>query len=196
MGSEIWPMKYKVWHPWNAAQVFPQTFLLEVVCAEDPLLFFYSVFLPPSSLPSHHRYQTQIVVQSLLPSCGLISSPFTEDSPNKVLAFLILSFIVCVLALHCCMWAFFSCSKRGGGPLSSCGAESSHCSGFSCCRAWALKRRLSSCGCLSLVAPWHVGSFQIRDEPMFPALQGGFLTTGPTGKPSPILFESLSLSIN
>ena len=112
MGSEIWPMKYKVWHPWNAAQVFPQTFLLEVVCAEDPLLFFYSVFLPPSSLPSHHRYQTQIVVQSLLPSCGIISSPFTEDSPNKVLAFLILSFIVCVLALHCCMWAFFSCGEQ------------------------------------------------------------------------------------
>ena len=26
-----------------------------------------------------------------------------------------------------------------------CGAWGSHCSGFSCCGAWALERRLSSC---------------------------------------------------
>ena len=77
---------------------------------QDPLLF-YSVFLPAASVPSHHRYQTQIVVQSLLPSCVLISSPSTGDYPSKALAFL--SFIVCVLALHCCMWAFFSCGEQG-----------------------------------------------------------------------------------
>ena len=32
------------------------------------------------------------------------------------------------------------------GILSSCGAQASHCSGFSCCWVWALAHRLSSCG--------------------------------------------------
>ena len=59
---------------------------------------------------------------------------------------------------------FSSCGKQG--LLSSCGARASHCSGFSCCRAWAqgvwasvvaapglsscsswaLEHRLTSCG--------------------------------------------------
>ena len=33
-----------------------------------------------------------------------------------------------------------------------------------------------------LVAPWHVESPQTGIEPMSPALAGGFLTTGPSGK--------------
>ena len=36
-----------------------------------------------------------------------------------------------VLGLRCCAQVFSSCSKQG--PLSSCGARASHCSGFSCC---------------------------------------------------------------
>ena len=35
-----------------------------------------------------------------------------------------------VLGLHCCMWAFSSCSWRG--LLSSCGTQASLCGGFSC----------------------------------------------------------------
>ena len=37
------------------------------------------------------------------------------------------------LGLHCCVWAFTSCGKQG--LLSSCGAQASHCSAFSCCLA-------------------------------------------------------------
>ena len=39
------------------------------------------------------------------------------------------------LGFHCCMRAFSGCGKQG--LLSSCGMWASHCSGFSCCRAWA-----------------------------------------------------------
>ena len=41
-----------------------------------------------------------------------------------------------MLGLCFCMWAFSSCG--GWGLLSSCGAQASHCGGFSCCKAWAL----------------------------------------------------------
>ena len=40
--------------------------------------------------------------------------------------------------LPCC--AGFSLVVASGGLLSSCGARVSRCSGFSCCRAWALGR--------------------------------------------------------
>ena len=33
-----------------------------------------------------------------------------------------------------------------------------------------------------LVAPQHVGSFRTRDQMVSPALAGGFLATGPSGK--------------
>ena len=53
-----------------------------------------------------------------------------------------------VLGLHCCMSAFSSCSKPG--VLSSCSAQASPCSGFSCCRAYTLERvAFSSCGALA-----------------------------------------------
>ena len=62
-----------------------------------------------------------------------------------------------VLGLHCCTRAFSSCSE---GATLRCGVRASHCSGFSCGRAWALgaqasvvvTHRLSSCG---LQAPEH-----------------------------------------
>ena len=39
-----------------------------------------------------------------------------------------------------------------------------------------------------LVAPWYVGSSQIRDQTVSPALAGRFLTTGPPGKSLPVYF--------
>ena len=82
----------------------------------------------------------------------------------------IIYLFLAVLGLHCCWWAFSSCSEQG--LRSSCGARASHCGGFSCFRAQALgpvgsvvaKHRLSSCGNRSLVAPWPVGSSQTRDQ--------------------------------
>ena len=66
---------------------------------------------------------------------------------------------------------------------SRCGAQASHCGGFSCCRARALGcRGFSRCGtrawlfCVMRDLPGP-GS-----EPMSPALAGRFLTTGPPGK--------------
>ena len=66
-------------------------------------------------------------------------------------------------------------------------AQTSHCGGFSCCRAQALEcTGFSSCGSqalqqlwrMGLVALLHVESTQSRNQPLFPALAGGFLITG------------------
>ena len=90
---------------------------------------------------------------------------------------------------------FSSCIKWR--LLSSCGAWTSRCGNFSCCRAWALghlvfsscgsqalKHRLSSCGpqALLLHGMWNLPRSGI--EFMSPALAGRFLTTEPPGKPS------------
>ena len=86
-------------------------------------------------------------------------------------------FIAGSLLLH---GLFSSCDEWG---LLSCGVWVSHCSGFSCCRAqalghmgfsstglWPQQWRLLGSGAqtqqlwrMGLVAPLHVGSFQIRD---------------------------------
>ena len=76
------------------------------------------------------------------------------------------------LGFCCC--PDFSCSKQE--PLSSCGVRASHvggfswgwawalgCAGFSSCGSWALDHRLSN-WCTRLVASWHVGSSQTRDQ--------------------------------
>ena len=87
-----------------------------------------------------------------------------------------------VLGLHCCTWALFSCGKWG--LLSRCSVQASHCSGFSCCRAWALSAWASvvvshrlSCPsvCRNLPGPGI--------EPESPELAGRFFTTEPTGTP-------------
>ena len=78
--------------------------------------------------------------------------------------------------------------RRAGATLR-CSVRASHCSGFSCCRAWALgvwasvvvARVFSSCGsgsrvqaqqlwCMGLVAPWHVGSSQTRAQTHVPCI--------------------------
>ena len=89
------------------------------------------------------------------------------------------------LGLHCCAWAFSSCSERG--LLLTAMRGLSHCGGFACCGARALgtrasvvvahglsscglralERRLSSCGTRA-VAPWHVGSSQTRARTRVP----------------------------
>ena len=45
------------------------------------------------------------------------------------------------LDLHCCVLALSSCSERG--LLSGCGAQASHCGGFSCCGALVLGSQAS-----------------------------------------------------
>ena len=56
-------------------------------------------------------------------------------------------FFFAALCLHCCTWAFSSCSKLG--PLSGCCAGPSHCCDFSCCRVQApdwLASVIAACG--------------------------------------------------
>ena len=84
------------------------------------------------------------------------------------------------LGLHCCMWAFSSCSEWGllfiaedsllilvascfkaRAPGVQALVAAGH--GFSSCGSKALELRLSSCGSQVLVAPQHVESSQIRD---------------------------------
>ena len=55
-------------------------------------------------------------------------------TPHSLKEFIYL--FLAALDLHCFSQAFSSCSKRG--LLSGCSAQVSHCSGFSCCRVWAL----------------------------------------------------------
>ena len=76
-------------------------------------------------------------------------------------------FWLCEASLLC--GVFSSCGKWGCSLWSV---------GFSCCRAWA--QQLWHMG---LLAPWHVGSSQSRDQTRVPELAVGFLTTGPPWKP-------------
>ena len=84
-----------------------------------------------------------------------------------------------ILIINCCTGSSLSMQD-----FSSCGEQASHCSGSSCCRAWALEHRLSGCGA------W---TWSLRDmsdlpgpgiEPASPALTCGLFTTGPPGQSS------------
>ena len=84
-------------------------------------------------------------------------------------------------------WVFFAVHRLSSVAVSrsyfSCGTRASHCSGFSCCGAWFLGHRLSSCG------TWDSLSHCTWDLPkpgmelVCLALAGRFLTTGPSRKP-------------
>ena len=64
-------------------------------------------------------------------------------------------FIFTALGHHWCAHAFSSRSKWK--LLSGCGAWASHCGGFLCCRAWALRTGVSSCVALRCVGSSHSG---------------------------------------
>ena len=54
--------------------------------------------------------------------------------------------------------------------------------GLSSCESWGLKHRLSSCGAWALLLRSMYDLPGPGIGPMSPALEGGFLTTGPPGK--------------
>ena len=58
------------------------------------------------------------------------------------------------LGLRCCAWAFSSCGEWG--LLFRCGAQASHCGGFSCCGAQALGARAS------VIVAWGLSSRDSR----------------------------------
>ena len=86
----------------------------------------------------------------------------------------------------------FSCGEQGAGATLHCHVRASHCGGLSCLGApalgaWALERRLSSCGAQAqlLCSMWDLPEPGL--EPVSPALADGCLTTVPPGKP-PCIF--------
>ena len=105
---------------------------------------------------------------------------------------------------------------RWAGATVCCGAQASHCSGFSCCGApalgtrasavaarrlsscgpRALERRLSSCGAQAQLLRGMWDPPRPGLEPMSPALAGGLPTTAPPGKPSLWVFICYLISIN
>ena len=82
-----------------------------------------------------------------------------------------------------------------------CGAQASHCGGFSHCEARDLRVRasvvvehgLSSCSTQAqlLHGMWDPSGPGL--EPVSPALAGGFLTTAPPGKPTLMFLKTLFL---
>ena len=147
----------------------------------------------------------------LLPAVTYYDWP--QDSYFNFLSFFLNKFIYSFLIFGCVgsslLRVGFLQLRRAGATLR-CGAQASHCSGFSCCGAWALgarasvvvaqglsscgswalEYRLSSCGARAqlLRGMWDLPSPRIK--PVSPALAGGFLTTVPPGKS---LFQLLIL---
>ena len=65
-----------------------------------------------------------------------------------------------ILGLRCCSRAFSSCIEQE--LLSRCGAQASHCHGFSC-GAQALGLLIEYLWYTGLVALWHVRSSRTQD---------------------------------
>ena len=148
----------------------------------------------------HIYYRVLLYVQSYW---------LTQSKTNNFVSFYLGIFFCCYykelcllffnFLFHGCagssMQAFSTRSRRG--PLSSCcvqvalvkqhrlqGTQASAVAEyrFSSCGPWALENRLSSCGTQPLLphGMWNLPGPEIK--PMFPALAGGLLTTGPPGK--------------
>ena len=129
-----------------------------------------------------------------------------HPDPDKIYIFLnkfiYLFLFLAVLGLRCCTRAFSSCSKRGLLfvavrrfliVVASLVAEHRlQARGLSSCGLQALERRLSSCGARAqlLRGMWDLPRPGI--EPVCPALAGGFLTTGPPGKPKIVFLRHQS----
>ena len=110
-----------------------------------------------------------------------------------LLFFNLIYLFLAALGLCYCARAFSSCGERGLLFVAVCGLLIAVASfvaehrlqapGFRSCGAWAVERRLSSCGTQAqlLRGMWDLPGPGL--EPMSPALAGRFLTTAPPGKP-------------
>ena len=112
----------------------------------------------------------------------------TTDAYSGFFFFLIFILFLAALGLCCHAWAFPQL-QRAGATLR-CGAQASHCGGFSCCRARALgawasvvvargfqqlwlagsRAQAQQLWRKGLVAPRHVGSSQTRDRTRVPCI--------------------------
>ena len=122
-----------------------------------------------------------MVLGILISSSAGAKQQFTAPcSKNLVYLFMAL------LGLHC--YADFALVAESGGYSSAVVAWPSQGSVFSCCKAWALEHRLSSCGV------WVQFPCSMWDLPrpgvelLSLALAGGFFTTEPPGMSSSFPF--------
>ena len=104
-----------------------------------------------------------------------------------------------VLGLHCCTWAFSSCSDRG--LLSGGGAQASLCDGFSCCGVHALGTSAQQLWYLGPAAPRQVGSSWTRDPTSVSCIARcipNYRTTkgAPNNINMPVIFIFLPSSLN
>ena len=77
-----------------------------------------------------HTWKTEASHQPGPTSNRAVSHPdIRSSSPSQATAVHTTFFVVVQLGLHCCTWAFPSCSK--GGLISSCSTKASHRGGFS-----------------------------------------------------------------
>ena len=116
-------------------------------------------------------------------------------SIEREVLFYFLKFYLCVplflflvaLGLCGCGWAFSSCGEWA--LPSSCGAWASLLGGFSCCGVWLLSVGDRSCAARTelLRGKWNLP--RPETKPVFPALAGRFLTTGPPGKSKREIFK-------
>ena len=127
-------------------------------------------------------------------SAGIMYNHFFK----KRFIYVLILFFLAALGLRCCTWAFSSQGSRGYPSLGFMGFSLWWLLLLQSRGSWASvvamhgaqQLQLAGSGALThqlwrtgLVAPRHVGSSRPRIKPVSLTLQGGFLTTGPPGKP-------------
>ena len=108
------------------------------------------------------------------------------SGPLTIFYFILLVYIFILAELSLCFsaWAFSNCTSQGLLWLQ--------CAAFSCYRAWTLECTGSVVAMHGLSCPMACGILvpQPEIEPISPALEGEFLTTGPLGSsedPGPLI---------
>ena len=136
----------------------------------------YRAFLNGQMIPMevvytiHKKFLLQISSQTLQSQKGLPWLSIQNTTPpllKKKIIYLFYNYVLPVLGLCCCAWAFSSYSESGYSSLS--------CAGF----AWQWLLLLLSMGSrvklqqlwlLAFIAPQHVGSSQTRDRTSVPSI--------------------------
>ena len=136
--------------------------------------------LPSGQDPIQGRAVYLIIVMSL--SSPFIWNWFLSLCFSWYWYFLKMCLFLTVLGLHC--WRAFSGCSEWGRLSSRAQASLAVAHGLHV-------HRLQESWHSSLAATWRVGSSWSRDEPMSLELAGGFLTTGPSGKPDTGTFQSM-----
>ena len=139
--------------------------------------------------------------------CWVLIAVHRLSLVEKVVGATLVAVLICTLHIShpypvFTSFAYIPRASHCGG-FYYCGAQPLGHTGFSSCSTWAQqlwlvgsKHRRRCCGAWSqlLCGMWDLPGPGI--EPVFPALQGGFLTTVHQKSPEKLFFELLSLPLN